>query len=259
MTSHIKLPVPSLPMDDVVKELKCGNCSCKYANVSEYWIQATGFAIDDFHHSILDEAFPTTPVVIRGGAAHSVYLNSEAMRRAGYEPQEPDTQGSWYDRDAEGKLTGHMAETGMNKTFTTIPKPPVAHAQRIFVEAQAALHRAGVTSCQEAASNTLLLQALRGLETEGKFKLDIFTHLAHPIPWIAEEIEASSQRLLDDAASYVTNLHMYIRAMLRFYSMAYQSLRITHMPHLAQMGKWINRSSSCSMSKKLYKTMMLEV
>lgn len=96
LTSHIKLPMEGLTSANLVEELKRGHCLCKYANVSDDWIQATAFGIDDFHHSTLDEAFPDTPVVIRGGAAHSVYMNSEAMRRAGYDPHEPDAQGSCY-------------------------------------------------------------------------------------------------------------------------------------------------------------------
>ena len=203
MTSHVRLPLQGLNSANVVEELEKGRCLCKYAHVQEDWLMAGGYLVDNFHREALDQAYPDTPVMIRGGAAHSAFLNTEALKRAGYDIEaEKDGQGTRYMRDEKGHLTGEMAENSLRKVSTTVPRPGPAHVKRLLKHAQDLLHRAGVTSFQEAGSNTLLLQGLRELEAEGTLKANIQTHIVYAPDWVAEESAESLHRLLNQAVTY---------------------------------------------------------
>ncbi|KAJ9652413.1 hypothetical protein H2198_008334 [Neophaeococcomyces mojaviensis] len=202
ITSQARLPI-QLTNTNVAEELKKGSCLCKYTHVNQDWFVANGYSVDDFHRSSLDAAFPDTPVMIRGGAGHSAFLNTTALKRAGYSiDSEPDGQGTCYKRDSSGHLTGEMAEMSMSKLLTSLPKPSPAHIKRVLKEAQFILHRAGVTSVQEASSNTLLLQALQNLDAEGVLKLETHTHITYAPDWIGEEPSAVLHALIDQAEAY---------------------------------------------------------
>jgi len=205
ITSQIRLPMEGLSSTNVAEELKKGSCLCKYAHVNQDWLVGHTYMVDDFNRASLDKDYPDTPVMIRGGAGHSAFLNTEAMRRAGYTiDSEPDGQGTWYTRDTHGHLTGEMAENSMSKVLTQLPKPSLSHVKRVLVEAQHMLHRAGVTSVQEASANTLMLHGLRELDKEGALKLDMHTHIVYAPDWIGEESSSSLHALLDDAATYAS-------------------------------------------------------
>ena len=58
----------------------------------------------------LDAAYPTRPVAMYSGDAHTLWLNSCALERLGItEDSEPPAGGS-YDKDADGRLTGIVRE-----------------------------------------------------------------------------------------------------------------------------------------------------
>jgi len=203
LTPHVRLPGQGLTNENVSEELRKGSCACKFANVNEDWLVAHGYLIDDFDRRILDEQYPDTPVVIRGGAGHSAFLNSAALGRAGYDIEgELDAQGTCYKRDANGHLTGEMAENGMSKAMTALPQPGLSHVKRVLLAAQKKLHAAGVTSCQEASANSLLLKGLQALESADKLKLEMFPHIVYAPDWIGEESSESLHKLLDRAEAF---------------------------------------------------------
>jgi predicted amidohydrolase YtcJ len=188
MTSHVKLPMEGLSSANVAEELKKGRCLCKYTHVNVDWILGSTYLVEDFHRESLDRKFPDTPVVIRGGAAHSAFLNTEALKRAGNDIEdEKDSQGTRYIRDQNGYLTGEMAELSMDKVMTKLPQPSLSHVKRALRDAQHMLHRAGVTSCQEASANSSMLYGLRELETEGALKLNMHPHIVYAPEFIGEE------------------------------------------------------------------------
>lgn len=203
-SSQIRLPM-ELKASTVVDEVKKGGCLCKYTHVNQDWLVGHSYVVADFDRKALDKDFPSTPVVIRAGAGHSGYLNTEALRRSGYDIEmEPDCQGGKYFRDASGHLTGEMAENSLSKVMTTLPRPSLAHVKRVLRSGISRLHKAGVTSCQEASANTIMLQGLRELEREGGLKLDLQTHIVYAPDWIAEESSEALHRTLDDAKMYAS-------------------------------------------------------
>ncbi|KAK5076870.1 hypothetical protein LTR64_005651 [Lithohypha guttulata] len=203
-SSQIRMP-PELTPSNVAEELKKGKCLCKYGHANQDWLVGHSYMVENFSLEALDKDFPDTPVVIRAGAGHSAYLNSEALRRSGYNIEsEPDAQGATYFRDDQGRLTGEMAENAMSKVMTTLPQPNLAHVKRVLMSGIKRLHQAGVTSCQEASANTIMLQGLRELEREGKLSIDIQTHIVYAPDWIGEERAETLHKTLDEAKTYAS-------------------------------------------------------
>lgn len=68
----------------------------------------------------LDAAYPTRPVAMYSGDAHTLWLNSCALERLGItEDSEPPVGGS-YDKDADGHLTGIVREAAAMKLMPRI-------------------------------------------------------------------------------------------------------------------------------------------
>lgn len=188
--------------------IKEQSCRCEYVHAYQDWIMANMYSNEGFPNGIadrkyLDEVFPDQPVVVLGGAGHSRLLNTEALKRAGYDIEnEKDIQGSKFYRREDGSLTGELGETAMNKVAIAMPAPCLAHIKRALKHAISIAHRAGVTSCQEASSNTLLLHALRELETENQLHMDIAAHIVYGPEFVASESKATLHPLLDAAEKW---------------------------------------------------------
>ncbi|KAH7359735.1 amidohydrolase 3 [Pyrenochaeta sp. MPI-SDFR-AT-0127] len=193
---------------NIASKIKEGSCACEYINVYQDWLLAAAYSNDGFPDKVadrkyLDELFPDTPVVVQGGAAHAMLLNTAALKRSGYDIEnEPDAHGAKFFRRPDGSLTGELGEAAMSKAALSIPLPNRAHIKRILKHAIQLCHKAGVTSTQEASSNTLLLQALSEMENEGSLHMNICTHIVHGCEWLASESKESLTTLVDSAEQY---------------------------------------------------------
>ena len=192
-------------LENIVGKLHDGCCACIYTNVYEDWILANGFHLPDFDRTILDKEFPDRPVVIRAAAGHACYANTAALKRSGINPDhEPQTNAACYVLREDGTLTGELHETAMDRLALAIPYPKVSHAKRCLNHAIKMLHAAGVTSIQEAGSNTTMLEAFRELDEEGSLKLNVATHIVHTPQWLGWETTDSLHKLLNNAENYKT-------------------------------------------------------
>tara|TARA_R110002003_G_scaffold39_8_gene2466 strand:+ start:11314 stop:12261 length:948 start_codon:yes stop_codon:yes gene_type:complete len=194
----------------IVSKISEGICACEYQNVYQDWLLAAAYSNEDFPNGIadrkyldIDGLFGDRPVAVQGSAAHSMLLNTEALRRAGYDIEnEPDTHGAKFFRRPDGSLTGELAEAAMTKAALAIPKPNLAHVRRTLKHAIRLAHKAGVTSMQEASANTQLLHALSEMEMLGSLNLDINAHIVYDCEWLASEPKDSLDQLLDAAEQY---------------------------------------------------------
>ncbi|WP_417123002.1 amidohydrolase family protein, partial [Paraeggerthella sp.] len=95
----------------------------------------------------LDEAFPSRPVALYSGDAHTLWLNSAALAELGLDRTSVPPAGGSYDRDDEGELTGIVREAAamelMPKIMGSFTDEEVADAYRGFF---ARLAENGVTS-----------------------------------------------------------------------------------------------------------------
>src|SRR5690242_7512203 len=209
LTSNATIDMDATHLN-IAEKVKHGSCACEYMNAYQDWILASAYNNQGFPEGIadrkyLDKLFPDQPVVVSGGAAHAMLLNTAALIQAGYDVEnEPDAQGAKFFRRPDGSLTGELAESAMAKAALAIPTPSRAHVKRALKHAIRLAHKAGVTSTQEASSNSILLQALNEMEREGSLKLDISTHIVHENAWLASESKESLQKLLEVADQYAS-------------------------------------------------------
>ena len=95
----------------------------------------------------LDEAFPTRPVALYSGDAHTLWLNSAALAALGLTRDSVPPAGGSYDRDEAGELTGIVREAAamelMPQIMGSFTDDEVASAYRGFF---ARLAENGVTS-----------------------------------------------------------------------------------------------------------------
>ena len=95
----------------------------------------------------LDAAFPARAVALYSGDAHTLWLNSVALRELGHSRESEPPAGGSYDRFEDGELTGIVREAAamelMPKIMGTFTDAEVADAYRGFL---AELARNGVTS-----------------------------------------------------------------------------------------------------------------
>ncbi|HIW76094.1 MULTISPECIES: amidohydrolase [Gordonibacter] len=95
----------------------------------------------------LDEAFPTRPVALYSGDAHTLWLNSVALHELGLSLESVPPTGGSYDRFEDGELTGIVREAAamelMPKIMGAFSNAEIMDAYRGFF---ATLARNGVTS-----------------------------------------------------------------------------------------------------------------
>ena len=108
----------------------------------------------------LDAAYPNQPVAMYSGDAHTLWLNSEAMRQLGIRNDSPDPEGGSYGRDENGELTGLVHEAAamalMPRIVASFTPDELASAYRSLID-RCVAH--GITSVCDMS-----LMALPGLD-----------------------------------------------------------------------------------------------
>lgn len=90
------------------------------------------------------------PAYLNNANGHCVWVNSEALSRAGIHRDSPDPEGGLIGRDDSGALTGMLYESAMNLVNDLIPPLSESDLRRGMLAGEAELHRFGVTAWQEA-------------------------------------------------------------------------------------------------------------
>ncbi len=122
----------------------------------------TGFGWDENkwsekpHRRFLDQKFGAQPVAFSRCDAHALWVNTEALQRAGLWTQSSDkaTDGR-IERDAEGWPTGVLVDRAAEPVEKLIPKPQAFDLRRHLLKATQVFNEAGYThirdmTCDEA-------------------------------------------------------------------------------------------------------------
>lgn len=100
---------------------------------------------------ILDEIVPDRPAILTSHDGHGVWVNSRAIEAAGIRDDEPDPAGGRFVRDEDGRLTGVLLDTAMQRIEGVRAEPPADLLQQAILAAQARLHSVGITTWHDAA------------------------------------------------------------------------------------------------------------
>ncbi|KAL9564057.1 hypothetical protein ACKAV7_011831 [Fusarium commune] len=188
----------------MMERMKSGSCACAFHGAYSDWIVGVLYEAQDFDRADLDQEWPNNPVIIHGGGGHSKYLNTLGLQRAGFDiASEPDAEHAYVLRRQDGSLTGAITgQNAMGRANLAVTRPTLSHVKRALRRALPELHRYGVTSCQEAAANTLLLEALHELDVANQLQMDYSTHILYHNEWLSGELLSDPEELIRDSHMY---------------------------------------------------------
>ncbi len=126
------------------------------------------------HREALDRLAPDRPVLLHSHDFHALWVNTEALRRAGVSRATPDAPDARFVRDACGDPTGVARENAV-RAFTALEDGagPVV-TDTLLDEAAAALHAAGITCVHDYQRNEADFARMRALA--GRRRLRVLQH-----------------------------------------------------------------------------------
>lgn len=192
----------------IAQKLKEAQCHCRYAHVTGDWVVGNFYLPELFpdnkpDRKYLDEAFPNTPVIVRGQSLHKILVNSEGLRRLGIDERTSvSPPGGVFVRRQDGSLTGELMEAATAVLFKNLPIPPLNIVKECIQRSIKICHQFGITSVQEASANTLYLHALRELEEENQLVMDVYTHIVWGNEFFSREAKESLDALLTVAEAF---------------------------------------------------------
>ncbi len=148
------------------------------------WLRGRGWDQNDWpqaaypHRRLLDEAFGKRPVYLRRVDGHASWVNSAALRRAGFSADSPDPPGGQLLRDPRtGELTGILIDAADDSLRKFIPPPTETERLRQLRRAVEEAAAAGLTGVHEMGVSLENLSALRQAEREGWLPLRVVAYL----------------------------------------------------------------------------------
>ncbi len=125
-------------------------------------------------HTLLSQAFPDNPVLLRRVGGHAALLNQRALALAGIQAATKDPEGGKIYRDSKGKPSGVLLDRALDLVYAVIPKADGISLQRHLLKAQERCLEVGLTRVHEAGASPLELDLLRSLERSGAWKLGVY-------------------------------------------------------------------------------------
>ncbi len=146
----------------------------------------------------LDAAIPDHPVVLSRIDAHSIWVNTAALRAAGITRRTPDPPGGRIMRLKDGSPSGMLVDEAVPLVTKVMPTP--THAQRL-ARLQAALGqlvRLGLTSVHDANVDLEGIALYKELMASGKLPLRVYVMATGTGDTAAELLQQDPQVALGD-------------------------------------------------------------
>jgi predicted amidohydrolase YtcJ len=153
---------------------ECLNAVAEYAaeHPEREWITGDGWSMDFFPGGNpgkegIDAVVPDRPVYMENRDGHTGWVNSRALELAGIAAGTPDPADGRIERDSNGEPSGALHEGAMRLVLDLAPAPSQGEREQALLNAQAELHRLGITAWQDAAIRPDLLSAYRAVTDRG--------------------------------------------------------------------------------------------
>lgn len=127
---------------------------------------------------LLSEAFPDTPVMLSGLHGFAVWLNDEALRRAGIDADTPEPDGGRILRRADGSPSGILVDRARALVEAALPGPTPQSVQSDLVAGLAEMARLGYTTVHEAGVDSPTLAALQALADRDELPVHVYVMLS---------------------------------------------------------------------------------
>ncbi len=144
-----------LPLDETLSRVQ------EYARDAHVgaWIRGWGWSDSTWplgavaRRQALDRVAPEHPVVLSKKDGHVIWVNSEALRRAGVNEDTAEPSGGVIERDPEtGQPTGILKEGAMHLVCDAIPSRSAVERQAALRRAVAEAHELGITGIHDCGS-----------------------------------------------------------------------------------------------------------
>lgn len=123
----------------------------------------------------LSAAAPLNPVALTRVDGHALWMNEDALRRAGIAERTSDPDGGRIERDTSGKPTGILADRAMDGVERVIPERSEADLRRGFAAGAKACAAAGLTGIGDASGyGRTEIGVLRAMAREGALPLRVY-------------------------------------------------------------------------------------
>jgi len=173
------------------------------------WLLGSGWYGDVFPGGFptaaeLDALVGDRPAVLTSHDAHSVWVNTAALRRAGIDGHTPDPAGGRIHRDRDGNPSGLLMESAAALVTDLVPQPVTAELVEALVEAQRYLHSVGIVGWQDAAVGRMLgmpdlYPVYRAMEDSGR----LTARVTGALWWDLEDDESQVPELVRRRAESV--------------------------------------------------------
>ncbi len=149
------------------------------------WVK--GFKYDDtklkdgrpLSRKDLDQAAPDHPVEVLHRGGHTAIYNSVAFRQARVTKETPDPTGGQFGRDADGELSGFVAELARDVFDAVAPEPPITRADRQagVKKVSHVMTAAGLTSVHDAHTSAEFFTAYQDARAAGELLFRVYCML----------------------------------------------------------------------------------
>ncbi|MCE5255363.1 MAG: amidohydrolase [Spirochaetaceae bacterium] len=122
--------------------------------------------------TLLDKAFPHTPVIMRRVDSHAAMVNEKALSLAGIDVNTQVEGGLAVKRD--GKLTGLLLDNAISLVSKVIPLPNEYTKRKAIREAEKACFGVGLTSVSNAGTKTEDVELFQRMQAEDAMTIRIY-------------------------------------------------------------------------------------
>lgn len=122
----------------------------------------------------LDALFPTTPVFFSRVDGHAVWVNGEALRRAGITRETKDPPGGRILRDERGDPTGVLVDNAIDLVREKLPEPSDAQLQGWLKRALERCAEVGLTSVHDAGMELRAFEVLQQWDALGALPIRVY-------------------------------------------------------------------------------------
>jgi predicted amidohydrolase YtcJ len=145
------------------------------------WIQGSGWDQNKFpgkgfpDNAMLNQLFPSTPVVLTRVDGHAVLANAKALELAGIHPGQTLVGGTIETKG--GKLTGILIDNAERLVFKQVPQLSSEDAWQRLDSAQVHCFAQGLTTVSDPGLMRVAVERLDSLQRAGKLKMRVYVML----------------------------------------------------------------------------------
>jgi predicted amidohydrolase YtcJ len=122
----------------------------------------------------LDASHPATPVVLERVDGHALWVNGEALKRAGITRETKDPQGGRILRDGRGEPTGVLVDMAMELVLAALPPPTDAQLDAQLTAALEECARVGLTAVHDAGVSRRVYALLKARDAAGRLPIRVY-------------------------------------------------------------------------------------